>query len=65
VDPNPNPGGPKTCGSGGSGSGTLIYRYMGNFKNMSFAAAENTEVPRIFTIWALEFFTPSKIQVYI
>jgi hypothetical protein len=23
VDPDPDPGGPKTCGSGGSGSGTL------------------------------------------
>ncbi len=23
MDPDPDPGGPKTCGSGGSGSGTL------------------------------------------
>jgi hypothetical protein len=24
VDPDPDPGGPKTCGSGGSGSATLL-----------------------------------------
>ncbi len=37
MDPDPNPGGPKTCGSGGSGSATLIsrgptFRYFVNIR---------------------------------
>jgi hypothetical protein len=28
MDPDPNPGGPKTCGSGGSGSATLLERVL-------------------------------------
>jgi hypothetical protein len=28
VDPDQDPGGPKTCGSGGSGSGTLLKAHL-------------------------------------
>ncbi len=31
----------------------FLGTYTGNFMNMSFAAAKNTEVPRIFTIRAV------------
>ncbi len=33
MDPDPDPGGPKTCGSGGSGSGTLLLRIKSRHLN--------------------------------
>ncbi len=29
MDPDPEAGGPKTCGSGGSGSATLVFQSLG------------------------------------
>ncbi len=37
MDPDPNPGGPKTCGSGGSGSG--------------FGSGSATLVRRVVRLW--------------
>jgi hypothetical protein len=49
MDSDPDPGGPKTCGSGGSGSGTLIKSILFSFGN-KIVKKQNAAEMLIFVI---------------